>query len=233
MNTPGFARAQELLRRNRDDPGRPKEFTLRGLTWELLDGVFAPVYTPITEIFSGWLPFRPGQRFLEMGCGTGVISVIAALSGCSEVVAADISLAAVENTRRNARRHGVADRLRVLHSDMFDAFSPHESFDMIFWNSNFVQPPDGFRNDTDLHHALFDPHYQAHRKYARQAPQHLSADGRLLLGFSDLGNRALLADISGENGLTIVPVRTERRQLVEISIEFQLLELLPRKPGEA
>ena len=53
--------------------------------------------------------------------------------------------------RRNAELHGVGDRMRVLHSDLFDALEPGERFDLIFWNSNY-----NAINPTELHHALFD-----------------------------------------------------------------------------
>lgn len=48
---------------------------------------------------------------------------------------------------------------------------------MIFWNSNFAEAPDGFVNETDLNHAFF------------------AAGGRLLLGFSSIGNTVLLDEL--------------------------------------
>ncbi|GAA2238693.1 hypothetical protein GCM10010232_26850 [Streptomyces amakusaensis] len=39
---------------------RPKEFELLGRSWDLLPGVFAPVRTTSTEVFSAWLPYPPG-----------------------------------------------------------------------------------------------------------------------------------------------------------------------------
>jgi release factor glutamine methyltransferase len=217
-------RAFALYRRNLDAAARPDRFTLLGEEWELLDGVFAPSFTPVTELFTRWLPYPQDGSFLEVGCGAGVTAVVAARSGCAEVTALDISSAAVENTRRNAARHGVADRVRVLRSDLFDSLGADERFDLIFWNSNFVEMDSGFVNSTELHHAFFDPDYQAHRRYLREAPAHLTPGGRLLLGFTDLGNMARLAELCAELGLTIEMVKAERRQL-EISIEFQLLEL--------
>jgi release factor glutamine methyltransferase len=118
-----------------------------------------------------------------MGSGTGVTAVSAALAGCLRVTALDISSAAVQNTRRNVVRHGVVDRMDVRHSDLFDALSADERFDLIYWNSNFVEAPSDFVNASDLHHAFFDPGYETHRRYLLQAPYHLSERGRLLLGF--------------------------------------------------
>jgi release factor glutamine methyltransferase len=222
----GFRRGAALMRRHLEDDRRPGEFTLLGRTWELLDGVFSPTYTPVTALFSGWLPYPVGGTFLEVGSGAGVTSVVAAQAGCAAVTALDISSAAVENTRRNAARHGVGDRVRVLHSDLFAALDPDERFDLIYWNSNFAEAPRDFVNATDLHHAFFDPRYDAHRRFVREAPARLTDSGRLLLGFSTIGNTDLLAEICAEAGLTVEVSRSERHRVdADTVLEFQLLEL--------
>jgi len=226
MNQRSLERARYMLQRNAEDTSRPIDFTLLGRDWTLLDGVFSPIDTPVTELFTTWLPF-PTTSFLEMGCGAGVTAITAALDGCLAVTAADISPAAVANTRLNVERHGVSDQVRVVCSDMFDALAADDRYDMIFWNSNFVEAPADFVNESPLHHAFFDPAYQAHRAFLRQAPDHLTPGGRLLLGFSDLGNVERLKALCGESGLEMTCLRTQQRNL-EIPVEFQLLELVPQ-----
>ena len=54
-----------------------------------------------------------GRDVLDVGCGTGVIAVMAALVGASNVRAVDVASAAVEATRDNAERNGVAEHLDV------------------------------------------------------------------------------------------------------------------------
>ncbi|HEX5404683.1 MAG TPA: methyltransferase [Pseudonocardiaceae bacterium] len=226
MDRAGFRRGSALLRRHMEDDQRPTEFTLLGRTWDLLDDVFSPTYTPVTELFSSWLPYPRGGTFLEMGCGAGVTSVVAAQSGCRAVTALDISPAAVRNTRRNVERHGVGDRVRVLRSDMFDALEGNEKFDVIFWNSNFAEPPTDFVNSTDLHHAFFDPSYDAHRRFVALAPDRLTEGGRVLLGFASIGNSTLLTEICAEAGLRVDVVRSEANHRAPATApEFQLLEL--------
>lgn len=56
---------------------------------------------------------RPGMRVLDLGCGSGILSVAAARLGAASVASLDIESAAVEATGENARRNGVADRVRV------------------------------------------------------------------------------------------------------------------------
>lgn len=100
--------------------GGPGTFVLRGRTWDLLPGVPAPPHSRSTDVAMRMLGFgdpltapRSGS-FLEVGSGTGVIAVSAALAGCDRVVGTDTSPRAVRNTDLNAARHGVADRVRAV-----------------------------------------------------------------------------------------------------------------------
>src|SRR5512137_1989507 len=59
----------------------------------------------------------PGEMFLEMGCGAGLVSLHAAKAGAA-VTAADINPNAVRCTRRNAAHNNL--RIEVLRSDLFE-----------------------------------------------------------------------------------------------------------------
>ncbi|SMC48472.1 methyltransferase [Kibdelosporangium aridum] len=231
MDEESFRAAHQMYVTMSQDPDRPDTFTLLGLDWDLLPGVFAPVYQPMTEIVTNWLPFPEGGSFLEMGSGTGVTAVTAALRGCASVTALDIAAAAVENTRRNAIRHGVADRVRVLRSDLFDALAPGERFDMIVWNSDFIEAPEGFVHESEFQRSFFDPGYETHRRFVAQAPRHVSENGRLLLAFNRFGNQELLRQFCADTGLEIETLETESRVVrtpaATRTVEFYLLELTP------
>jgi release factor glutamine methyltransferase len=210
----GYTRGRALHRRHLEHE-EPREFELLGRRWTLLPGVFAPFSTPVTELFSG-TPLR--GRFLEMGCGAGVASVTAALAGC-DTTALDIAASAVENTQLNARRHGV--RLDVRQSDLFAALAPEETFDLIYFNTNFALPPADHLNLTDLDHAFFDPGYATHARFLGEAFTHATPGGRVLLGFSDLGSWPQLRAACRAAGLEPDIVRSRRCD----GIEFQLVEL--------
>jgi ribosomal protein L11 methyltransferase len=72
-----------------------------------------------------------GSRVLDVGCGTGVIAVMAALIGGGSVRAVDVASAAVEATHDNAARNGVADRVDV---DATPASGLEGSFDLVVAN---------------------------------------------------------------------------------------------------
>jgi release factor glutamine methyltransferase len=224
-NDRSFARGQDLMQRTVRDVTQPTTFALLGREWTLLPQVFSPMHTPITELFTSWLPYPVGGSFLEIGSGAGVTAVTAALAGCRRVTAVDISASAVENTRLNVARHRVTRTVRVVKGDLFEALQPDERFDLVFWNSSFVEPPAGHVNEGEFDRAFFDPDYRTHERFLREAPRYLRPSGRLVLGFSDLGNRHRLEELAAASGFELSIIRAEKRQ-TEIQIEFQLVELL-------
>ncbi len=182
---------------------RPRVFTMRGFEWDLLDGVFAPVYSPSTEVGLDFLeqyrvPF--GGSLLEMGCGAGLAAVLAAKYGCANVVASDINPNAVLNTALNAERHGVADRLRAVHSDVFLGLDPEQRFDTIFWSSNYVYGPEDYEYGSLHERAYVDAGYRAHRDFLEQAPSWLTENGTALLHFSSRGDLGELERLAGSLG---------------------------------
>lgn len=56
-----------------------------------------------------WRLAGPGDEMLDVGCGSGVLGIIAALRGATSVTATDIAEAAREATDDNAARNGVAE----------------------------------------------------------------------------------------------------------------------------
>ncbi|WP_031508071.1 class I SAM-dependent methyltransferase [Streptomyces megasporus] len=203
----------------------PDSFTLLGKEWSLHRGVFPGTITAATEVMASVLPYPRGGSFLEVGCGTGVISVTAALSGCSHVTALDINEKAVANTAENAERHGVADRVRVLHSDLYSALGPEDRFDVVFWNVPWTYVEEDFPLTTDLHGAVFDPGYQGQHRFITEARPHLADGGRLLIGTADLGDQERLERSAAEIGMRVELLRRVRRIEVTRVMEYRLLEL--------
>ncbi len=56
---------------------------------------------------------RPGARLIDLGCGSGILAIAAVKLGAGNVLALDIDPLAVEATRDNCHRNGVADQVQV------------------------------------------------------------------------------------------------------------------------
>jgi ribosomal protein L11 methyltransferase len=75
-----------------------------------------------------------GKKVLDMGCGTGILGILASKLGASEVLAADIEAWAVENSKENVARNGV-NNMQVIQADI-DLLNHREHFDIILANIN-------------------------------------------------------------------------------------------------
>ncbi len=71
-----------------------------------------------------------GARVLELGCGLGVPSIVAALEG-AEVLATDWSRDAVVATARNAALNGVVLQAEAVRWDDFDFFESRGPWDFV------------------------------------------------------------------------------------------------------
>ena len=87
-----------------------------------------------------------GLRCLDIGCGTGLQTVQLARNGAAHVHAIDLDERAVANTRANAFRNGVADRVTAAAVDLYP-WVPEERYDVIV-ASLFQLPVDPFEQVT-------------------------------------------------------------------------------------
>jgi S-methylmethionine-dependent homocysteine/selenocysteine methylase/SAM-dependent methyltransferase len=86
------------------------------------------------------------QRCLDVGCGSGLLTVQLARNGASHVHAIDIDGASVKNTLTNAFRNGVAERVSSATVDLFP-WIPEERYDVIV-ASLFQTPVDPLEQVT-------------------------------------------------------------------------------------
>jgi release factor glutamine methyltransferase len=178
----------------------PRDITAFGLEFTVYHGVFSPIMgcVPVLETLA---PF--GRTLLDVGCGAGVLAVLAAKQQAQRIVATDISPAAVENARANVLRHRVADRVEIRLGDLFEPIRGNEKFDIVFWNSPFHFAPERAEL-TMLQRAMFDPGYEAIRRYVLEGHQYVKPDGSLFLQFSSAYGRSdLLQQFVREAGLSM------------------------------
>lgn len=246
MKELGRVMAAAALREARARCAQDRVFSLDGREWHQLAGVVGGEYNTATGLFARWLPYAGVKSMLEMGSGCGVAAVSAALAGCPEVLAVDINPYAVESTRLNAARHGVGDRVTALRSDLFSAVDPHARFDLVFWNSPFIdaEVPRAAGDDYFVDH-FFDPGHTLHDRFCAGLRTRLTEHGRAFLGFSvAMGDLDEIARVAARHGFTPRTFRSEsftvpyqqlgsgevfRRAADEqgnVTIDFSLLELL-------
>jgi ribosomal protein L3 glutamine methyltransferase len=138
-----------------------------------------------TGTLDAWLSDKT-RRVLDLCTGNGSLAVIAAMAYPEiEVVASDISPAALELARINVARHQLERRITVLESDLFSAVPG--SFDLIVCNPPYVTSrsmaalPAEYRAEPALALAGGEDGMDLVRRIVDEAPSHLSADAVVVL----------------------------------------------------
>jgi release factor glutamine methyltransferase len=189
--------------------------------------VFSPKYFNDTAIYAKNLPVRDGEKFLEIGSGTGVISIIAAYKGADKVVAIDINPDAVSNTKKNIELHNMVGRVEVRCGHLFSPLTNHETFDSIFWNVPFGYIDKRKYDLSILDIAVLDPSYENIRQFIMEGKAYLKLQGKLLIGFSPtLGKIDFLEKFSkeAEMSLTLIFQQTPRETF---PVKYGIFQLKP------
>ena len=130
---------------------------------------------------------------LDFGTGSGCLAVVVARK-CPTVVihALDVSAAAIEVARRNADRHDAGRRIQFHLGDGFAALPPGLRFDLIISNPPYVPSTEIATLQPEVRD--FDPvlaldggadGLEFYRRLAREAPDFLQPEGRMMLELGD------------------------------------------------
>ena len=188
--------------------------------------VFSPKYFKDTEFFSKEIPVKKGDDFLEIGCGTGIVSIFAVLKGAKSCVSIDINDSAVENTKENVKLHKLSNKIKTLNGDVYSPLKD-EKFDVIFWNTPFAYSES--RNSDMLEMAVIDPYYISTRKFVNESKKYLKKNGKLIIGFSStLGNLDQLKLILQDAGYSFKILKSVDSEEVH-TVKFEIIEAKLKK----
>jgi len=188
--------------------------------------VFHPRYFLSSEYFAEFISHLDlrGKRVVDVGTGSGILALAAALAGAENVIATDINPNAALTAAENARAYGVDDRVGALCSDLLSALAPRPFFDVIL-----SSPPKHAGKPRDLAdrgwHA--GPHYCDIAALFDQSRERLKPGGRLYVMVSSDSDLDLFSAFITKAGL--------EAQLVgerSIFIESFILYLLRADEGQ-
>jgi release factor glutamine methyltransferase len=142
--------------------------------------VHPEVYAPAedTYLLLSAIYVERGEKVLEMGCGSGIISMHMAKAG-AVVTAADIDERAANATENSAMLNGLD--VRVVQSDLFSDIRGR--FDLIVFNPPYLRGD--AQGQEDLCWAGGEDGVRLTERFLHEAEKHLEEDGRVLLLVSD------------------------------------------------
>lgn len=190
------ARHNLLLQEMRDTPRDGRVVRHLGLDFLVLPGVFPPYDDSIPLI--GNISILSNESVLDVGSGSGVLSVFAAKRGARKVLAIDINPAAVRNTTENARLHGVSSVVQGRQSDLFANIPPGERFDVVLANLPFRN-----KNAPDMEaKSIWDTGFLTHRRFFSQVSRVLQPNGRMYLVHASFGNLSYFHQLAERAGFS-------------------------------
>ena len=137
------------------------------LELEIPQGVYFPMEDSM--LLAAAVPRISGKKVLEIGCGSGIISMVMAKS--NSVTAADVNPAAAAAAKRNATANGL--EINVVVSDLFSGI--RGSFDCIIFN-----PPYLPAEEDDMTYSGGADGREVIKKFAAGCREHLRCPPRQL-----------------------------------------------------
>lgn len=181
--------------------------------------VFPGVYPPSedTYLLLDALDIKQNDVFLEVGCGAGLITLVAA-KRTSSIVSVDSSFEAVHNTLENLKRNDLYYNCHVVESDLLGALAPSVKFSLIVFNPPYLPQDD---EHTDQDHALVGGQTgtELTQRFVKQAADHLLRGGRIFVVVSNLAAIESIRKTMIECGFTVEMVSEE-------SLFFEKIQVL-------
>lgn len=112
----------------------PVAIGIQGTAIELAAPNVSPPPPQSSRELACMLDVRADESVLELGCGSGLLAISAAKLGAARVVATDVDPEALLAAEENARRSGVADRIRFRAGSWYEALGEEDRgrrFDVI------------------------------------------------------------------------------------------------------
>lgn len=136
-----------------------KEWEFRDLLLKMQIPVFIPrpETEELVELITQQLDPERDHKILEIGCGTGCISLalLSSLPHVKQIIAVDQSKAACDLTMENAQSLGLSSRLKVFkhkveNENLPDEIAQHAPFDVIVSNPPYVPSKDILKLEPEI-----------------------------------------------------------------------------------
>ncbi|GIJ28746.1 hypothetical protein Vqi01_39080 [Micromonospora qiuiae] len=175
-------------------------------------------------------------HILEIGTGSGAIALLLRGMGATSVTATDISASAVSTARQNELANFGDSTIDFWHSDLYPTSENGEQrlFDLIVFNPpGWRTPSEPFIAELKQKHRSLDLDAMFYGdsvllRFLQQLPQHLTANGRAIVGLNSLIG---IADIFARSRLAHPPpggkiIQSRLLERIEIPLLFYTSEWL-------
>jgi release factor glutamine methyltransferase len=197
-----------------------------GIDFEVTPDVLIPRHETEFIVEEALQRLEPGARplIMDVGTGSGCIAIVLAreVPG-AQVIATDVSRVALDVARRNAVRHGVADRVRFVETSFLDAVE--ETADLIVSNPPYVPSVSkpGLTpevRDYEPGVALFggEDGLEGLRRVLEASARRLKPGGWLIMEFGCGQDDNVVALVPNYPGLTLSTIRHDLQDIPRTAV---------------
>lgn len=165
----------------------------------------------VTTLLANELEITEGESVIDVGCGSGILSIIAAKLGAGDVIAADMSPDVVRVGSHNAAVHGVADKIAFYCGDLFEPLPDVALADLLIGDVSGI--PDALADVSGWFPTRKGGGARGCElpvRMLQNAASRLKERGRILLPTGTLQDEAQILDVANSLYQRVV-MRTERR----------------------
>lgn len=172
---------------------KEREYKYKDIRIVVFPGVFHPGLYFSTKFLLKYLEKIDLDKkyFLELGAGSGLISIYASRQGAF-VTASDISLTAVYNIEKNTKMNDA--NVEVLHSDLFDEI-PNRNYDYIVINPPYYRKSPTIEKEFAWYGG---DDFQYFRKLFSQLGNYIYENTNVIIILSDEAEIEMIKSIAGK-----------------------------------
>jgi release factor glutamine methyltransferase len=195
---------------------KPRIFCYDNICVKVHPDVFPPQLTFSTKILLDFISEMDlkNKTVLELGCGSGIISLLASKKGAS-VTASDINQTALDYLGINASKNNL--KLKTVYSDLFQNLE-NQIFDYII-----INPPYYPRKPKNIKEQAWfcGENFEYFQQLFLQLPHHLLNGTKCFMILSQDCDLEKIKTIADENA-TAFELVSEKRELVETNYIFTI-----------
>ena len=195
---------------------KPRKYCYDGICLKIHPNVFPPQLTLSTKIFLDFIKEIDliEKSFLELGCGSGILSLFATKKGAT-VTATDINRTALDFLKKNALNNKM--QLSIIESDLFENIQ-NQPFDYIF-----INPPYYPKNPKNIKEKAWfcGENFEYFKQLFLQLPKYLNSKNQTFMILSEDCEIEKIKSIANKSGINFTLVHQERK-LAENNFIFRL-----------
>lgn len=142
-------------------------------------------------LLADFIRTEPADELLEVGTGSGVVSLLLSLKPFRRILALEIQPGLAETARRNVELNGLGGRIEVVTADL-RTFDPGRRFDVVFSNPPYIRRGAGFLSPVDEKAGAKHELYCTLREVMAQTADWLKPSGRACFIYPELRLRDFL-----------------------------------------